>query len=141
MELEKLLVYQVKQLGKMETLETRRLAILTGDKPETALALQKESDQVFDLSVALQEKIDTLLAKIDRNELSPEKQKKIASLTKLVRKLARRNYELNQQCQQVLGKLLSGISDQIAGIKKGRRVVRSYHKPNAGGNSTISGQF
>lgn len=140
--LEQLLAIQIRQLQKMLLTETRRLAFLNSDQPERAISMQKECDQVFSDSVGIQKRIDDFLDMADLEKQPSEKQKRIASLKSMVRKLAKRNFEMNQQSQKVLSGLLSEISNQINSLKAGKKMVNSYHSPNKDPyKNTFSGQF
>lgn len=138
---EKLLKLQILQLQKMEKSELRRLACLSSDTPERAFSIQNECNEVFEYSAVIQEKLDMLLNKFSMDELGAEKKKKIASMETIVRKLAKRNLELNQRCQDVLGTLLSEVSSQLGNIKMGKNVVNSYKPPDLNRPKSISGEI
>lgn len=140
--LNQLLAIQIRQLQKMILTETRRLAFLNSDKPQRAVALQEECDRVFSGSVGIQKKIDQYLDLVDLKSQPKEKQKHIGKLKAIVRKLAKRNFELNQQSQRVLNGLMSELAVQIDCLKNGKKMVRSYHVSNKVPRSRIiSGQL
>lgn len=127
--LERMLAFQVKQLQTMEQAETRRLGFLSGDQPERALAVQKECDTLFERSSDLQEKIGHLMRSVEIKELGQGRQQNIHALESMVRKLAKRNLELNKRSQEVLNQILHSLSDQLSKIRVGRKAVNSYHNP------------